>query len=75
MYLNLRQKNKINGIIKMCKRIVGENSSSISHLYSVSLKRKASQCTSDSKHPLYNIFEKMPSGRRYRTPLAEKNIV
>ena len=73
-YLNLRQKNKINGIIKMCNRIVGENGSSISQLYNISLKRKASQCTSDSKHPLYNMFEKMPSGRRYRTPLAKKTL-
>ena len=73
-YLNLRQKNKINGIIKMCSRIVGENGSSISQLYNVSLKRKARQCTSDEKHPLYKMFERMPSGRRYRTPLAKKNL-
>ena len=73
-YLNLRQKNKINGIIKMCSRIVGENGSSISQLYNVSLKRKARQCTSDEKHPLYKMFERMPSGRRYRTPLAKKTL-
>ena len=73
-YLNLRQKNKINGIIQMCNRIVGENSSSISKLYNFSLKRKASQCTSDLKHPLHPIFEMMPSRRRYRTPLAKKPL-
>ena len=73
-YLNLRQKNKINGIIKMCSRIVGENGSSISQLYNISLKRKARQCTSDEKHPLYKMFERMPSGRRYRTPLAKKTL-
>ena len=58
----------------MCSRIVGENGSSISQLYNISLKRKARQCTSDEKHPLYKMFERMPSGRRYRTPLAKKTL-
>ena len=58
----------------MCSRIVGENSSSLSQLYNISLKRKAKQCTSDENHPLYDIFERMPSGRRYRTPLARKTL-
>ena len=58
----------------MCSRIVGENGSSISELYNISLKRKARQCTSDEKHPLYKMFERMPSGRRYRTPLAKKTL-
>ena len=58
----------------MCSRIVGENSNSISQLYIISLKRKAKQCTSDENHPLYDMFERMPSGRRYRTPLAKKTL-
>ena len=58
----------------MCSRIVGENSNSISQLYIISLKRKAKQCTSDEKHPLYNLFERMPSGRRYRSPLAKNTL-
>ena len=56
----------------MCSIIVGENRNSISQLYNISLKRKARQCTSDSKHPLYPMIEMMPSGRRYRTPLTKK---
>ena len=58
----------------MCSRKVGENSNSISQLYNISLKRKANQCTSDENYPLYNLFERMPSGRRYRTPLAKKTL-
>ena len=58
----------------MCGRIVGESSSSVSQLYNISLMRKAKQCTSDKDHPLYTMFEMMPSGRRYRTPLAKKNL-
>ena len=71
-YLNLRQKNKINGKNKICSRIVDENSSSISQLYNILLKRKAKQFKYDKKHPLHNMIERMPSGRRYRTPLAKK---
>ena len=58
----------------MCNRIVGENSSSVSKLYNISLHRKSKQCTSDLKHPLNPFFEKMPSGRRHRTPLAKKTL-
>ena len=38
------------------------------------LKRKAKQCTSDEKHPLFKSFELLPSGCRYRLPLAKKSL-
>ena len=58
----------------MCSRIVSENNNSISQLYNISQKRKVKQCPSDEKHSLYNSFQRMPSGRRYRTPLAKKTL-
>ena len=73
-YLKLRQKNKLNSIIRMCNRIVGENNICVNGLYIKSLKRKARHCTSDLKHPLNAMFELLPSGRRYRQPLAKKSL-
>ena len=73
-YLKLRQKNKLNSIIRMCNRIVGENNICVNELYIKSLKRKARHCTSDLKHPLNAMFELLPSGRRYRQPLAKKSL-
>ena len=58
----------------MCNRIIGENTSSVTKLYQISLSRKSKQCTFDLKHPLNPFFEKMPSGRRYRTILAKKPL-
>ena len=73
-YLNLRQKNKLNSIIRMCNRIVGDNNMNVHELYMKALKRKAKHCTSDPKHPLYSKFELLPSRRRFRQPLAKKCI-
>ena len=73
-YLNLRQKNKLNSIIRICNRIVGDNNMNVHELYMKALKRKAKHCTSDPKHPLYSKFELLPSRRRFRQPLAKKCI-
>jgi len=74
-YLSLSQKNKLNRIICLCNRIVGEtNNQLLFQLYNLALKRKAKQCTSDEKHPLFKRFELLPSGRRYRLPLAKKSL-
>jgi hypothetical protein len=73
---NLSAKNKgtLNRVVNTASKIIGRPQSQLSDIYTVSVHRKAFSITSDSSHPLYCQFEKLPSGRRYRMPLARRNF-
>ena len=47
---------------------------SISGIYNAALKRKARHILYDPTHPLNEAFQKLPSGRRVKVPLAKKNL-
>ena len=44
----------------------------IEDLYKKSLLRKGKSIVSDNSHPLSDCFQVLPSGRRFRVPLAKK---
>ena len=44
-------------------------------MYNVALKSKARQILYDPTDPLNDAFQKLPSGRRLKVPLAKKNLL
>ena len=58
---------------KVCGKIVGERQLSLNVLYEVQAVQKASAIEKDVEHILSKYFEKLPSGRRYRTLKGTKN--
>lgn len=73
-HLTLVNKNKLNRIIHMAGKIVGRQQRPLDSLYNAAAQRKALSIIRDETHPLHSEFELLPSGRRYRVPLAKKKI-
>ncbi|XDV35077.1 hypothetical protein PO909_005118, partial [Leuciscus waleckii] len=73
-HLTLINKNKLGRIVKTAGKVIGRQQKSLDVLYSTALYRKALSIIGDKKHPLHIEFELLPSGRRHRVPLANKNI-
>ena len=73
-FLTVTEKSKLNRIVNISSKIVGEPQMPLSMLYNKALSRQAKHCTNDSTHPLFSEFSLMPSGRRYRMPLSRKCI-
>ena len=71
--LSVKQKNRLQAIIKVCSKIAGTQLSNLNDLYKVRSLRKAHSIMADSTHPLYSEFSLMPSGRRYRLPPCRTN--
>lgn len=60
-------------LINQASTICGSWQTLLSDLYNCSVIRKATMITTDSSHPLHQSFQRLPSGRRYKVPLAWKN--
>lgn len=73
--LGARSKSKITKIINIASKIILDPQRQLVELYTNQTRRKASQIVQDSTHPLQHEFEKLPSGRRYRVPIATRNII
>ena len=75
-YGNLSVKNRstLARIVKLGSKIVGRPQLQLDKLYLLAMRRKASAVLADSSHPLNPDFELMPSGRRFRTVFARKNL-
>lgn len=70
--LSVKCKNRLLRIINIAGKIIGEKQVTLSDLYIVAVKRKASAIVTDSAHPLHSSFDLLPSGRRFKVPLAKK---
>lgn len=73
-FLTLKTKSKLSRIISQASKITGTAQTPLSELYSRSVLRKATQITEDPSHPLHSSFMLLPSGRRFKVPLAHKDI-
>ena len=73
-HLNCRFSNKLTRIVSMASKIIGKPQKSLSLLYKERLRKKALSITADCSHPRSSQFVLLNSGRRYRVPLATKNI-
>ena len=74
-YHNLGVKNKTNlqKIIRICSKITGEPQRAISQFCDQQTLRKAHMIVADKNHALNELFELLPSGKRYRTPMCKTN--
>ena len=73
-FLTTTTKTKLSRIINQASKITRTPQPPLTELYRRSVMRKATFITEDPSHPLHHSFMLLPSGRRYRTPLARKNI-
>ena len=72
--LSVENKSKLNRIINTASKIVGGQQLQLSVLYQTALRRKACCILEDNTHPLHSRFQRLPSGRRFRVPLAKKLV-
>ena len=61
-------------VVNTASKLIGNNKKQLSSIYKDALKRKSTQILYDPAHPLNQAFQKLPSGRRLKVPLAKKNI-
>ena len=61
------EKRKLNKVITHASRIIGTSLPSLEVLYFQRLNTRTNKILKDQTHPAYNIFELLPSGRRYRS--------
>ena len=76
LYGTVSAKNKIKlaHVVNTAIKLIGNEQKHLSSIYNVALKRKARQILYDPTHPLNDAFQKRPSGRRLKVPLAKKNL-
>ena len=58
----------------MAGKIIGAKQDSLSDLYLTAVERKTARTVDDAKHRLFSQFQKLPSGRRDKVPIARKNV-
>ena len=58
----------------MAGKIIGAKRDSVSDLYLTAVERKTARILDDAKHTLFSQFQKLRSGRRYKVPIARKNV-
>lgn len=72
--LGAKNRNKLSRIVNMASKIVGKGQRPLADTYVTYVRRKAKYIVSDSIHPRFTEFKKLPSGRRYTAAIATKNI-
>ena len=61
-------------VVNTASKIIRNEKKHLSSIYNAALERKARQILYDPTHPLNDDFQKLPSGRRLKVPLAKKNL-
>lgn len=72
--INVKNKAKLHRIVATASKIVGQPQRQLTSLYQAAMKRTAIKIVRDPIHPLNPCFEILPSGKRYKVPLARKNL-
>ena len=70
----MKGKAKLARIVGMAGKIIGAKQDSLSDLYLTAVERKTARILDDAKHPIFSQFQKLRSGRRYKVPIARKNV-
>ena len=63
----------LNRIVKTASKIIGAELPSLDDIYNKRLIRKARSIALDESHPAFELFEMLPSGRRYRSIRTKTN--
>ena len=71
--LSVKNRAKLARIVNLASKVIGSKQRQLPELYYQAVKRKAVKIVSDNTHPLHESYEPLPSGRRFRVPLAKKN--
>lgn len=72
--LTLTHHNTLNKIIRICRKIIGQEPQSLSTIFNTRVMMKGNQIASDHSRTLNNHYTLLPSGRRYRSlPQWKKN--
>ena len=71
--LTLKNRNRLQGITKVCSRIAGTTLNDLTMLYQRQTLKKAQSVLDDQSHPLHAEFRLLPSGRRYCVPKCRTN--
>ncbi len=58
--LNVNNRNRLQGIVKVCGKIVGTTLNYLNDLYKVRILKKAELIMNDPSHPLQNVFRLRP---------------
>ena len=72
--LTVKQKTKLGLVVNIASKLIGQQQQQLSSLYDSALARKTFHIFTDPVHPLNLAFQKLPSGRRIKVPLARKNV-
>ena len=64
--LSAKEKVRLNGVVRMCSKIVGARQQSLEELFSKRSMKRAVGILNDHQHVLAPFFETLPSGRRLR---------
>ena len=64
--LCVHEKNVLNGVVKVCSKVVGVSQPSLSELYDKRVVKKGRQIANDCTHVLASAYELLPSGKRFR---------
>lgn len=71
--LSLRNKNRLQGIVRVCSKIAGISLNDLTALYQLRTLSKVRSILGDQSHPLAGEFLLLPSGRRYILPKCRTN--
>jgi len=63
-----RDANRLKRTTRTADRVIGVILPSIQDLYTSRVRKRAGNISADPSQPGHNLFEVLPSGRRYRTP-------
>ena len=70
----MKGKAKLARTVGMAGKIIGTKQDSLSDLYLTAVERKTARILDDAKRPLFSQFQKLWSSRRYKVPIARKNV-
>lgn len=73
-HLGVRDKTKLNRVVKQGNKITGQAQTSLTAHYSKAVCRVSHKIIEDKSHPLSCHFELLPSGRRYRAVYGNKLV-
>ena len=71
--LGVKEKARLNGIVNECGRIVGRKQRTLTEFFDHRLLIRAMQIEREDAHILNPLFEKLPSGRRFRSISCRTN--
>ena len=72
-FVDAKDRKKLDRIVHLAEKIIGRRQNSMKDLYVQSVSRKCKRILSCDSNPLIQEFNLLPSGRRYRVPLAKKS--